>query len=250
MPGRPLRDSATGDAGRSPAGIEAEPEDAMTDEDPAPPHPPRRGLDAGVQARPRVRRQRQATEARCLRGRAGRFRQQPRRHGGPRGGRRDPPGIRGNPLGDVDAVEGWVREICNDSVKPALDADILKRELEGSEGRLVPVAAHRRRAQPVRAQEPGRLLPQDRQQQARDGPRRSLPDCSRSAARAGSSASTNPPCPAPPRPTSTTRSRGVSCKETSPTNLRLPRPKTPPKRPKTRCASSASSPTTRMGGRG
>ena len=47
--------------------------------------------------------------------------------------------IRGIPLGDVDAVEGWVREICNDSVKPALDADILKRELEGSEGRLVPV---------------------------------------------------------------------------------------------------------------
>ena len=47
--------------------------------------------------------------------------------------------IQGIPLGDMDAVEGWVREICNDSVKPALDADILKRELEGTGGRPVPV---------------------------------------------------------------------------------------------------------------
>ena len=47
--------------------------------------------------------------------------------------------VRGIPLGDMDAVEGWVREICNDSVKPALDADILKRELESTEGRPVPV---------------------------------------------------------------------------------------------------------------
>ena len=47
--------------------------------------------------------------------------------------------VRGIPLGDMDAVEGWVREICNDSVKPALDADILKLELESTEGRPVPV---------------------------------------------------------------------------------------------------------------
>ena len=47
--------------------------------------------------------------------------------------------VEGIPLGDMDAVEGWVREICNDSVKPALDADILKRELESTEGRPVPV---------------------------------------------------------------------------------------------------------------
>ena len=47
--------------------------------------------------------------------------------------------VEGIPLGDMDAVEGWVREICNDSVKPALDADILKLELENTEGRLVPV---------------------------------------------------------------------------------------------------------------
>ena len=47
--------------------------------------------------------------------------------------------IQGIPLDGMDAVEGWVREICNDSVKPALDADILKLELEGTEGRPVPV---------------------------------------------------------------------------------------------------------------
>ena len=47
--------------------------------------------------------------------------------------------VHGIPLDDMDAVETWVREICNDSVKPALDADILKAELENEEGRLVPV---------------------------------------------------------------------------------------------------------------
>ena len=39
----------------------------------------------------------------------------------------------------LDVLEGWVREICNDSVAPALDADILKVELEHEDGRLVPV---------------------------------------------------------------------------------------------------------------
>ncbi len=47
--------------------------------------------------------------------------------------------VHGIPLDDIDAVETWTREICNDSVKPALDADILKAELENEEGRLVPV---------------------------------------------------------------------------------------------------------------
>ena len=47
--------------------------------------------------------------------------------------------VHGISLDDIDAVETWVREICNDSVKPALDADILKAELENEEGRLVPV---------------------------------------------------------------------------------------------------------------
>ena len=47
--------------------------------------------------------------------------------------------VHGIPLDDIDAVETWVRGICNDSVKPALDADILKAELENKEGRLVPV---------------------------------------------------------------------------------------------------------------
>ena len=47
--------------------------------------------------------------------------------------------IRGIPLNVLDTVEGWVREACNDSVKPALDADILKLELEDANGHLVPV---------------------------------------------------------------------------------------------------------------
>ena len=47
--------------------------------------------------------------------------------------------IQGIPLDDLDAVETWVREICNDSVDPALDADILKMEFEDTDGQLVPV---------------------------------------------------------------------------------------------------------------
>ena len=45
----------------------------------------------------------------------------------------------GIPLEHLDAVEGWVREICNDAIKPALDADILKLEIEDAGGVLVPV---------------------------------------------------------------------------------------------------------------
>ena len=47
--------------------------------------------------------------------------------------------IQGIPLDSLDLVEGWAREICNDSTKPALDADIYKMELEGSDGLPVPV---------------------------------------------------------------------------------------------------------------
>ena len=47
--------------------------------------------------------------------------------------------VLGIPLESFDAVEGWVREICNDSVKPSLDADILKFELSDASGTLVPV---------------------------------------------------------------------------------------------------------------
>ena len=47
--------------------------------------------------------------------------------------------VLGIPLERIDVVEGWVREICNDSIKPALDADINKIELPDSEGRLLPV---------------------------------------------------------------------------------------------------------------
>ena len=45
----------------------------------------------------------------------------------------------GIPLEHLDAVEGWVREICNDSINPALDADILKLEIKDAGGTLVPV---------------------------------------------------------------------------------------------------------------
>ncbi len=39
----------------------------------------------------------------------------------------------------LDSVEGWVREICNDSVTPPLDAVIRKVELPSVAGSLVPV---------------------------------------------------------------------------------------------------------------
>ena len=45
----------------------------------------------------------------------------------------------GIPLDRLDAVETWVRELCNDSVKPPLDALIRKMELPGVDGGLVAV---------------------------------------------------------------------------------------------------------------
>ena len=47
--------------------------------------------------------------------------------------------VQGIPLNSLDAVEGWVREICNDSIEPALDADILRVELHKEDGSPVPV---------------------------------------------------------------------------------------------------------------
>ena len=47
--------------------------------------------------------------------------------------------IQGIPLEALDAVEGWGREICNDLLKPALDADILKLELADSAANPQPV---------------------------------------------------------------------------------------------------------------
>ena len=47
--------------------------------------------------------------------------------------------VLGIPLEGLDAVEGWVREICNDSVNPALSVDIRKLELPDAAGTLVPV---------------------------------------------------------------------------------------------------------------
>ena len=45
----------------------------------------------------------------------------------------------GIPIEGLDAVETWVRDICNDSVKPPLDADIYRRELNDRAGRPVPI---------------------------------------------------------------------------------------------------------------
>lgn len=45
----------------------------------------------------------------------------------------------GVPLDDLDTVEKWIRDICNDSVEPALDADIYRLEIEGADGQLLPV---------------------------------------------------------------------------------------------------------------
>ena len=47
--------------------------------------------------------------------------------------------ILGIPLDRLEAVETWVREICNDSVNPPLDALIRKLELPGADGVLVAV---------------------------------------------------------------------------------------------------------------
>ena len=44
--------------------------------------------------------------------------------------------IVGIPLRRLDTVEEWVRQICNDSVKPPLDAEINKLELSDSDGGL------------------------------------------------------------------------------------------------------------------
>lgn len=47
--------------------------------------------------------------------------------------------ILGLPFEHLDAVESWVREICNDSVKPSIYAVIRKIELPDSSGTLVPL---------------------------------------------------------------------------------------------------------------
>ncbi|HRC84589.1 MAG TPA: ATP-binding protein [Thermoanaerobaculia bacterium] len=45
--------------------------------------------------------------------------------------------ILGIPLDCLDAVEAWVRQVCNDSIKPPLEAAIRKLELPDSNGGLV-----------------------------------------------------------------------------------------------------------------
>ena len=47
--------------------------------------------------------------------------------------------VLGIPLDSLDIVESWVREICNDSITPPLDATIRKLEIRGSSGDLLAV---------------------------------------------------------------------------------------------------------------
>ena len=47
--------------------------------------------------------------------------------------------VLGIPIERLDAVETWVREICNDSIEPPLDASIRKMEIRASSGDLVAV---------------------------------------------------------------------------------------------------------------
>ena len=47
--------------------------------------------------------------------------------------------VLGIPIEHIDAVESWVREICNDAVKPSIEAEIRKLELPDSSGTPVPV---------------------------------------------------------------------------------------------------------------
>ena len=47
--------------------------------------------------------------------------------------------VLGIPLDSLDVVESWVREICNDSITPPLDATIRKLEIRGSSGDLLAV---------------------------------------------------------------------------------------------------------------
>lgn len=47
--------------------------------------------------------------------------------------------VQGIPLHELDAVETWVRQVCNDSVQPSLDADIRKQECADSAGRILAV---------------------------------------------------------------------------------------------------------------
>ena len=47
--------------------------------------------------------------------------------------------VTGIPLDALDVVETWVREICNDTLKPPLDVTIRKIELPDTAGDLVPV---------------------------------------------------------------------------------------------------------------
>ena len=47
--------------------------------------------------------------------------------------------VYGIPLDSLDVVERWLHEVCNDSLKPPLDADIYRLELNGADGRPAPV---------------------------------------------------------------------------------------------------------------
>ena len=108
--------------------------------------------------------------------------------------------ILGIPLDRLDAVETWVRDICNDSVKPPLDALIRKMELPGAEGRLVPVLCVEVARSLFVHKSPGGYF---RRIGTRSGRirRKYSRGSSRSGAKAGSFASTSRRCPGPHRNT-------------------------------------------------
>ena len=78
--------------------------------------------------------------------------------------------VTGIPLDSLDVVEGWVREICDDSVTPSLDADIYKLDLQGTGRRGCTRHSYRDFPQPLRAPKPGRILSPPRQLEARNVP--------------------------------------------------------------------------------
>ena len=84
--------------------------------------------------------------------------------------------IKGIPLESLDTVEGWVREICDDSVTPALDADIFKLELDSACGAPCSRRANRDSPQPLRAPKLREILPPTWPLEAGDGS-----GCSRAA---------------------------------------------------------------------
>ena len=91
----------------------------------------------------------------------------------------------GIPLDALDTVEAWVREICNDVLKPALDATIRKIELPNAAGDLVPVLSVDIDRSLFVHNKPRRIFPQARGVRSGKCPPSCWRGCSRSAVRPG-----------------------------------------------------------------